>query len=64
MNKRETLGLYSHICKICGKKFECTTEYVYKRPKKHDSYFYFCSYKCLREYDNNKSKEKYKCLTM
>ena len=57
------LGLRIHKCVNCGKTFECSVDYVYKRTKPNSrGYFnYLCSYSCLREYDKtheNKRKRR------
>lgn len=54
------LERYSKTCRICGKEFICwnPTKYSYKRPKRNDT-IYFCSYKCLRKYDNGYPTLKY-----
>ena len=46
------IGLYKHICTQCGKAFEARKEYAYKIIKDYDrdSYFWFCSYKCIQTY--------------
>ena len=50
--------LHTHKCFICGKKFECSSVYVFKalKPQSRKNYNYFCSYHCFRE--NEKQKEK------
>ena len=54
------IGLYPHKCGECGKRFEARTEYAYKlhRFKTSDDFIWFCSYKCLREYEKNHSRIK------
>lgn len=54
------IGLYPHKCKECGKKFEARSEYAYKlhRYKSSDDFEWFCSYKCLREYEKTHSRKK------
>jgi len=55
MNKK-TFGLKNHKCKTCGKQFECGLEYAYKKPKtrkESGSYYYFCSWSCLRKDEKN-----------
>ncbi|MBP5423873.1 MAG: hypothetical protein J6Y78_15660 [Paludibacteraceae bacterium] len=54
MDKRtlkKTLGMHDRKCCICGKSFEATNDYVYKRRNKgkKETYSYFCSWKCLRK---------------
>ena len=48
--------LYQRKCEVCGKRFESCVEYAYKvQKKKHkDRYYYFCSWRCLRQYEKNK----------
>lgn len=54
------VGLYEHKCKQCGKHFECRSEYAYKLSKRNSTkgFHYFCSYKCLRAYEEEHSKKK------
>ena len=49
------LGLYPHKCRQCGKEFEGRREYAFKVPKRPgwDKYYYFCSHKCFRAYENS-----------
>lgn len=47
----KAIGLREHVCSECGKTFECTSAYVYKRfrnKRTHGAYDYYCSYKCFR----------------
>ena len=55
------VGLYPHKCKMCGKRFEARKEYAYKlhRYKSSDDYDWFCSYKCLRQYERKKRSERH-----
>ena len=52
-NDRENLkvlGLTEHTCEICGKKFECSGNYVYKYSShKRRKTLYYCSWKCYRQ---------------
>lgn len=50
--------LYQRKCEVCGKRFESCVEYAYKvQKKKHkDRYYYFCSWRCLRQYQNVNAK--------
>ena len=51
----KAVGLHEHTCKVCGKKFECFTDYVYKKRKNNKgSYYYFCSYTCYRKDESNR----------
>lgn len=45
-------------CPVCGKKFfvQWPTLWTYKRGAPYPKYF--CSYKCVREYDKNKEEKK------
>lgn len=56
----KSIGLYPHKCKKCGKKFEARSEYAYKlhKFKTSDEFVWFCSYRCLRAYENTHSKKK------
>lgn len=47
--------LYPHKCKVCGKPFECRSEYAYKI-NGGKGFMWFCSYKHMREYE--KAHEK------
>lgn len=47
---REKVPFILVRCKICGKKFYKTQDYVYKRRQ-----YYFCSYTCMRKYDKIKN---------
>ena len=46
-------GLIEHTCKICGKKFECGAEYIYKTERKHKGTDWFCSWTCYRKDDRD-----------
>lgn len=48
--------LHPHVCKQCGKRFEGTVNYVYKELRSKDSYWWFCSWHCLREFRKNQQK--------
>ena len=54
------IGLYPHKCKQCGKKFEGRSEWVYKLEKQKGSkdYIWFCSHKCIRQYEKDHTKVK------
>lgn len=54
------IGLYGHKCKVCGKVFECRSEYVYKieRAQSAKQFYWFCSYKHMREYEQKKADKK------
>lgn len=54
----EQMGLHPHVCRQCGKHFECRQEYTYKVHKYGSvvQYHWFCSWKCLREFEINKAK--------
>ena len=54
------IGLYPHKCKECGKKFEARSEYAYKlhKYKTSDDFVWFCSYKCLRAYEDKHTRKK------
>ena len=45
-------------CYVCGKIFWCAREYVYKKVinRKRE---YFCSYSCMRKFEEEKRKQKY-----
>jgi hypothetical protein len=51
-----TIGfdLYPRKCYVCGKRFECRMAWAYKEKKKQkkEEYFWFCSYKCMREHQS------------
>lgn len=50
--------LHKRKCKQCGKPFESRMEYAYKmeRRKGKKLYYYFCSWHCLRQYENANAK--------
>lgn len=50
--------LYQRRCYQCGKRFEGAKEWAYKeeRQKRKGRYFYFCSWRCLREFDKGRKK--------
>lgn len=43
----QSFGFKKHVCVVCGKKFECQGEYVYKKPN-NNKFDYYCSYHCMR----------------
>lgn len=54
---RESFGLKEHECFLCGKKFECFPQYIYRRrPSKPDRTVYFCSYTCMRKFDKEQER--------
>ena len=55
---QKDFGLREHRCRECGKVFECSEGYVYKRKKKDHNFDYFCSYSCLRKYDKRKESHE------
>ena len=47
--------LYPHKCKQCGKRFEGAKEWAYKDVSKGmKRAIYFCSWRCLREFDKGR----------
>lgn len=54
------VGLYAHKCKTCGKEFEGRSEWVYKAEtsKGKKAYNWFCSHKCIRQYEKEHTKVK------
>ena len=54
----KAFDLYPRKCAICGKRFESSAEYVYRDGNLHKRCKYFCSWRCLRQYQQNKSKRK------
>lgn len=46
----KAFDLYPRKCKQCGKRFESCVEWAYKIERRKDWFWYFCSWKCLREY--------------
>ena len=42
-----------HTCAVCGKKFNCTAEYVYKQNFESKVYF-FCRYNHMRDWERRK----------
>ena len=53
-----SIGLHEHECEQCGKKFECRSEYAYKKQRRSGLavYRWFCSYKCMRAYETTSKK--------
>ena len=47
----KAFDLYKRKCPVCGKKFESGRKYAYKREHRHNNFYYFCSWHCLREYE-------------
>ena len=47
------------VCKQCGKTFErgCTGAWGYKRNAGNDRIHYFCSWGCVRKYDEAEAKK-------
>ena len=57
----EMLGLHKRECKQCGKQFESRTSYAYRIPtRKTGQFTYFCSWKCLRAYEQEHANWKKK----
>ena len=54
----QAFDLYKRKCKQCGKPFESCKEYAYKAEKRKGKgeYFYFCSWRCLRQYQETHRK--------
>ena len=44
-------------CMICGKQFIAREEWAFKRPDRNRCYKWFCSWSCLKKFDE-KHKEK------
>lgn len=49
--------LYKRKCPVCGKRFESGKQYAYKREHRHNNFYYFCSWHCLREYEKKGSEK-------
>ena len=50
----KAFGLREHTCYICGKKFECNVNYVYKKyTTRARGIEYYCSYTCMRKAEKN-----------
>ena len=49
--------LYKRKCAQCGKHFEGCKEWAYKIEKVTDRYWYFCTWKCLREFEKRGVKK-------
>ena len=46
----KAFDLYARKCHVCGKRFEGSKEWAYKKEKgRKKGYIYFCLYKCLRK---------------
>lgn len=56
MNK--AFDLYARKCHQCGKRFESGTEWAYKcdKQKGKKGKYYFCSWRCLRQFDRTRKK--------
>lgn len=54
------IGMYPRKCRNCGKEFECRKEWGWKIPRNRNNgtYFYFCRYSCMREYEKAKEARK------
>lgn len=51
----KAFDLYPHKCRQCGKRFEGSIEWAYKESKgKKKGFIYFCSWRCLREFDKGR----------
>ena len=51
-------GFREKICPNCQHKFLCYTEtWAYTRSLHKKSKVYFCSWKCIREFDEKRSRE-------
>lgn len=52
----KAIGLHAHVCKSCGKTFECRTSYAYKKNvgKHNSTTIWFCSYTCMRSFEKEK----------
>ena len=52
------MGKTLRKCKVCGKKFYASDEYVYKiRKSKMGSYYWFCSWGCMRKHEREKEEK-------
>ena len=53
------IGIYTHKCHTCEKKFECRSDYGWKKPigKKGNLFAWFCSYSCMRVYERGKARK-------
>lgn len=59
----KVFGLSEHKCAICGKMFECGSEYIYKRyDRTGKKGVYFCSYTCKRRDEAIQESQKKKKL--
>lgn len=51
----DIVGMYEKICPICKKRFFTTTsEWGYKTSE----HGYYCSWKCLREFEKTKAEKR------
>lgn len=53
----KNIGLTADTCAVCGKRFEHTTEYAYKRRVNRRQKL-FCSYQCMRDFDRRAEDRK------
>ena len=47
---KQLFDLFPRTCAQCRKKFESRPEYAYKAERRKDRYYYFCSWRCLRQW--------------
>ena len=50
------IGLFPHKCAVCGKRFEAHVEHVYKTGWKGHKVTWFCSYRCMREFQKRRER--------
>ena len=45
--------LYPHKCRNCGKTFECGKQWAYKASRGGDKFWWYCSWKCVRQWEKD-----------
>ena len=56
--RMKAFDLYPHKCHICGKKFECGNDWVFKEGYRKQKYTWFCSYHCIREHQRKEADKR------
>ena len=52
----KAFDLYPRQCSKCGKKFESAKDYSYKVSRAHGHFIYFCSWHCLRAFQQKEGR--------
>ena len=51
-------GYFPRVCAVCDKKFEATSQYVFKRYFGRGKMEYYCSYSCSRKAEEERKRKK------